>query len=53
MMTLMNTAYTSRISMILAEDVSVPELRNPKLSGMSKPRKNLFSRLFRGTAAGK
>ena len=47
MMNWMNPAYTSNLSTILAEDVNTPELRNPKLSGMSKTRRNLFSRLIR------
>ncbi len=47
MMNWMNPTYTSNLSTILAEDVSTPELRNPKLSGMSKTRRNLFSRLIR------
>jgi hypothetical protein len=51
MMNLINTAYTANLSVILAEDVSAPELRNPKLSRMSKIRRNLFSRLFKGMTA--
>lgn len=53
MMNLVNTACTANLSVILAEDVSAPELRNPKLSGMSKTHKSLFSRLFKGMAARK
>ena len=53
MMNLINTAYTANLSVILAEDVSAPELRHPKLSGMSKTHKSLFSRLFKGMAARK
>ena len=41
MMNLINTAYTANRSVILAEDVGSPELRNPKLSGMSRNRKHL------------
>ena len=47
MMNLMNDAYTANISVILAEDVNAPELRNPELSGMRKTRISLLSRLFR------
>jgi hypothetical protein len=46
MMNLINTAYTANLSVILAEDVGSPELRNPKLSGMSRNRKHLFARFF-------
>ena len=53
MMNLMNTATTANLSVILAEDVGAAELRNPKLSGMSKPRKNLLSHLFKGLTARK
>ena len=53
MMNLINTAYNANLSVILAEDAGIPELRNPKLSGMSKTHKSLFSRLFRGMAARK
>ena len=52
MMNLMNTAYTTNLSAILADDVSTPELRNPKLSGMSKTRRNVISRLIRGLKSG-
>ena len=47
MMNLINTAYTANLSVILAEDVGTPELRNPKLSGMSRKRKNMFVRFFK------
>lgn len=53
MMNLNNTATTANLSVILAEDVGAPELRNPKLSGMSKTRMSLFSRLFKGMGAKK
>jgi hypothetical protein len=53
MMNLINTVYTANLSVILAEDVGTPELRNPKLSGMSKTHKSLFSRLFKGMAVRK
>ena len=53
MMNMMNNDYTSNLSVILAEDVSAPELRNPKLSGMSHNRSNLLSRLFRVLSAKK
>ena len=53
MMNLINTAYTANLSAILAEDVGTPELRNPKLSGMSRIRRSLFSRLLKGMAARK
>lgn len=46
MMYLMNTANISNLSAILAEDVTAPELRNPKVSGIYKSSKNVFSRLF-------
>ena len=46
MMNLINTAYTANLPVILAEDVGTPELRNPKLSGMSQNRKSLFARFF-------
>lgn len=47
MMNMMNHDYTANLSVILAEDVSAPELRNPKLSGMSQNRAGLLSRLFK------
>ena len=53
MMNLNNTATTANLSVILAEDVGAPELRNPKLSGMCKTRMSLFSRLFKGMGAKK
>ena len=53
MMNWMNDAYTSNLSAILAEDVSAPELRNPKLSGMSPAGNGLLSRLFRVLSAKK
>ena len=53
MMNLINNAYTANLSVILAEDVSSPELRNPKLSGMSKNRKNLFARFLNSLTARK
>ena len=53
MMNLINTAYTANLSVVLAEDVGTPELRNPKLSGMSKTRMRLFSRLFKAANAQK
>ena len=53
MMNLINTTYTANLSVILAEDVSAPELRNPKLSGMSKNRKNLFARFLNSLTARK
>ena len=53
MMNLINTTTTANLSVILAEDTGAPELRNPKLSGISKARMNLLSRLFKGMAARK
>ena len=53
MMNLINTTTTANLSVILAEDVGTPELRNPNISGMSKTRISLLSRLFRGMAARK
>ena len=53
MMNMINNPYTSNLSVILAEDVYAPELRNPKLSGMSQNRTGLLSRLFRGLTARK
>ena len=47
MMNLINTAYTAKLSVILAEDAGTPELRNPKLSGMSKNRKSMFACFFK------
>ena len=51
MMNLMNIAYTTNLSVILAEDSGAPELRNPKLSGISKTGRSLFGRLFNGLKA--
>jgi len=53
MITMMNTVYTANLSVFLAEDAGTPELRNPKLSGMSKTRKNLLSRFFNSLTARK
>ena len=53
MMNLTNTVNTANLSVILAEDVYTPELRNPKLSGMSKTRMNLFNRLIKAVTARK
>ena len=53
MMNLTNTVSTANLSVILAEDVYTPELRNPKLSGMSKTRMNLFNRLIKAVTARK
>ena len=53
MMNMMNNAYTSNLSVILAEDVYAPELRNPKLSGMSQTGNGLLSRLFRALSVKK
>ncbi len=52
-MNLINTAYTANLSVILSEDVGSPELRNPKLSGMSKARMHLFSRLIKAISTKK
>ncbi len=52
-MNLINTAYTANLSVILSEDVGSPELRNPKLSGMSKSRMHLFSRLIKAISTKK
>ena len=51
MMNLINTAYTANLSVILAEDTGTPELRNPKLSGMSMNRKSMFARFFKRLTA--
>jgi hypothetical protein len=53
MMNLTNTVNTANLSVILAEDVYTPELRNPKLSGMSKTRMNLFNSLIKAVTARK
>lgn len=53
MMNPTNTVNTANLSVILAEDVYTPELRNPKLSGMSKTRMNLFNRLIKAVTARK
>ena len=52
MMNLMNAACTASLSVILAEDTGAAELRNPELSGMSKPRKRLIGRFLRGLKQG-
>ena len=51
MMNMINDTYTGNLSMILAEDVYAPELRNPKLSGMSQNRTSLLGRLFKRLTA--
>lgn len=53
MMNLINTAYTANLSVILAEDTGTPELRNPKLSGMSRNRKSMFTHFFKRLTARK
>lgn len=53
MMNLINTANTANLSVILAEDVGTPELRNPKLSGMSRNQKSMFARFFKSLTARK
>ena len=35
----------SNMAAVLAEDVYAPELRNPKISGMSKSRKTIAERI--------
>ena len=52
-MDLMNSTCNAKLSVILGEDVNSPELRNPKLSGMSKTRGGLFQHLFKGLKANK
>lgn len=53
MMNLINTAYTAKLSVILAEDAGTPELRNPKLSGMSRNRKGIVARFINSLKARK
>ena len=53
MMNTTNNAYTSNMSVILAEDVYAPELRNPKLSGMRRTGNGLLSLLFKALTAKK
>ena len=38
----------SNMAAVLAEDVYAPELRNPKISGMSKTRKAITERIVNG-----
>ena len=38
----------SNMAAVLAEDVYAPELRNPKISGMSKNRKTMAERIVSG-----
>ena len=38
----------SNMAAVLAEDVYAPELRNPKISGMSKNRKTIAERIVNG-----
>ncbi len=52
-MNLINTTYTANLSTILAEDVGTPELRNPKLSGMSRNRKGIVARFINSLKARK
>ena len=50
---LISAAYTASMSDILSEDVRTSEMRNPKLSGMSRNRKSMFARFFQNQTARK
>ena len=40
--------HMNNMAAVLAEDVYAPELRNPRLSGMSKTRKTITERIADG-----